>query len=33
MATVEMFSKIINGDETWIYDYDPETKQQSGQWC
>jgi hypothetical protein len=20
------------GDESWIYDYDPETKQQSSQW-
>ena len=26
-------SKIITGDETWIYHYDPETKQQSRQWC
>ena len=24
--------KIITGDETWIYCYDPETKQQSAQW-
>jgi histone-lysine N-methyltransferase SETMAR len=22
-------SNIITGDETWVYDYDPETKQQS----
>ncbi|CAH1996265.1 unnamed protein product [Acanthoscelides obtectus] len=25
-------SKIITGDETWCYGYDPETKQQSSQW-
>jgi hypothetical protein len=25
-------SMIITGDESWIYDYDPETKQQSTQW-
>jgi len=25
-------SNIINGDETWVYGYDPETKQQSTQW-
>ena len=24
--------KIITGDETWIYGYDPETKRQSSQW-
>lgn len=24
--------KVITGDETWIYGYDPETKQQSSQW-
>ncbi|GFT38234.1 histone-lysine n-methyltransferase setmar-like protein [Trichonephila clavipes] len=24
--------KIITGDETWVYGYDPETKQQSSQW-
>jgi histone-lysine N-methyltransferase SETMAR len=23
---------IITGDETWVYGYDPETKQQSSQW-
>ncbi|XP_026809131.1 protein GVQW3-like [Rhopalosiphum maidis] len=23
---------IITGDETWVYDYDPETKVQSSQW-
>jgi hypothetical protein len=25
-------SRIITGDESWIYGYDPETKQQSSQW-
>lgn len=25
-------SRIITGDETWVYGYDPETKQQSSQW-
>jgi hypothetical protein len=28
----EFFSKIIKGDETWVYGYDPETKKQSSQW-
>jgi hypothetical protein len=23
---------VITGDESWIYGYDPETKQQSSQW-
>jgi hypothetical protein len=26
------FSGIVMGDESWIYGYDPETKQQSSQW-
>ena len=26
------FFKIIKGDESWCYGYDPETKQQSSQW-
>ena len=26
-------AKIITGDETWIYHYDPQTKQQSREWC
>ncbi|CAN7975057.1 unnamed protein product, partial [Ixodes persulcatus] len=26
------FSKVITGDETWCYGYDPESKQQSSQW-
>ena len=25
-------SRVITGDESWLYDYDPETKQQSSQW-
>jgi hypothetical protein len=25
-------SNIITGDETWVYGYEPETKQQSSQW-
>lgn len=28
----DMFSKVITGDETWCYAYEPETKQQSSQW-
>ena len=28
----ELLSKIITGDESWCYGYDPETKQQSSQW-
>ena len=24
--------EIISGDESWIYNFDPETKQQSAQW-
>ena len=26
------FDRIITGDETWVYHYDSETKQQSKQW-
>jgi len=25
-------SRVINGDESWVYSYDPEAKQQSSQW-
>ena len=25
-------TKVITGDESWCYSYDPESKQQSGQW-
>ena len=28
----ELLSKIITGDESWVYDYDGETKVQSSQW-
>jgi len=28
----DFLSKIITGDESWCYRYDPETKQQSSQW-
>ncbi|GFV81724.1 histone-lysine n-methyltransferase setmar-like protein [Trichonephila clavipes] len=33
-VTVEQHRRltIITGDETWVYGYDPETKQQSSQW-
>jgi hypothetical protein len=27
-----VISKVITGDESWVYGYDPETKQQSSQW-
>jgi len=25
-------SRVITGDESWVYGYDPKTKQQSSQW-
>ena len=28
----DFMSRVITGDETWVYGYDPETKQQSSQW-
>jgi hypothetical protein len=28
----KLFNKIITGDETWCFAYDPETKQQSSEW-
>ncbi|GFW76797.1 uncharacterized protein TNCV_58951 [Trichonephila clavipes] len=28
----EFMKLIITGDESWVYGYDPETKQQSSQW-
>ena len=31
-ADPDFLSKIIRGDESWCYGYDPETKQQSSQW-
>ena len=27
-----VLKKVITGDESWVYGYDPETKQQSSQW-
>jgi hypothetical protein len=27
-----LFNKIITGDETWCFAYDPETKRQSSEW-
>jgi len=26
------WGRVITGDETWVYQYDPETKRQSAQW-
>jgi len=28
----DVFSKVITGDESWCYAYEPETKQQSSEW-
>ena len=28
----QFLSKVVTGDETWCYGYDPETKQASSQW-
>ena len=28
----DILSRVITGDETWVYQYDPETKRQSVQW-
>lgn len=28
----DFISKVVTGDESWFYGYDPETKQQSSQW-
>ena len=28
----DILSRVITGDETWVYQYDPETKRQSAQW-
>ena len=27
-----ILSRVITGDDSWLYNYDPETKQQSSQW-
>jgi len=29
---VQFLENIVTGDESWVYGYDPETKQQSSQW-
>ena len=29
---VQFLKSIVTGDESWVYGYDPETKQQSSQW-
>jgi hypothetical protein len=31
-ADKNLFNKIITGDETWRFAYDPETKRQSSKW-
>ena len=28
----DILGHVITGDETWVYQYDPETKQQNAQW-
>ena len=28
----DIFGRVITGNETWVYQYDPETKRQSAQW-
>jgi len=28
----DILGRVITGDETWVYQYDPEMKQQSAQW-
>ena len=28
----KLLTKVITGDETWVFEYDPETKRQSKQW-
>ena len=32
LCNAEMFDKVITGDETWCFQYDPETKWQGMQW-
>ena len=29
---VQFLKNTVTGDESWVYGYDPETKQQSSQW-
>jgi len=28
----DILGRVVTGDETWVYQYDPETKRQSAQW-
>jgi len=32
LRNAEVFDRVITGDETWCFQYDPETKRQSMQW-
>jgi hypothetical protein len=32
LRNAEMFDRVITGDETWCFQYDPGTKRQSMQW-
>jgi len=32
LRKAELFDKVITGDETWCFQYDPETKRQSMRW-
>jgi hypothetical protein len=32
LHNADMFDRVITGDETWCFQYDPETKRQSMQW-
>jgi len=29
---ISFLGKIVTGDESWVFDYNPETKQQSSKW-
>ena len=29
---VQFLKNLVTGDESWVYGYDPETKQRSSQW-
>ena len=31
-AEPALLGRVITGDETWVFEYDPETKRQSMQW-
>jgi hypothetical protein len=31
-SSASFLSRVITGDESWIYDYDSDTRQQSPQW-